>query len=42
MKDLQNVFNYIDAHADEAVQDLETFVQQPSVSAQNIGLESCA
>ncbi len=40
--DLQEIFNYIDAHADEAVQDLQTFVQQPSISAQNVGLEDCA
>lgn len=42
MRGLQAVFDYIDAHADEAVRDLQTFVQQPSVSAQNIGLEACA
>ena len=40
--DLQEIFDYIDAHADEAVQDLQTFVQKPSISAQNIGLEDCA
>lgn len=42
MSDLQDVFAYIDAHADEAVRDLQTLVQQPSVSAQNVGLEACA
>ena len=39
---MQDIFDYIDAHADEAVQDLQTLVQQPSISAQNIGLEDCA
>ncbi len=39
---LREIFDYIDAHADEAVQDLQTFVQQPSISAQNVGLEDCA
>jgi acetylornithine deacetylase/succinyl-diaminopimelate desuccinylase-like protein len=39
---LQAVFDYIDAHADEYVRDLQTFVRQPSVSAQNIGLRECA
>lgn len=42
MKGLQDVFDYIDAHADEAVEDLQTFVRQPSVSAQNVGLDECA
>ncbi len=41
-ENLQEIFDYIDAHADEAVQDLQTFVQQPSISAQNVGLEACA
>ena len=40
--DLREIFDYIDAHADEAVKDLQTFVQQPSISAQNVGLENCA
>ena len=40
--DLQRVFDWIDAHRDEAIADLQRFVQQPSVSAQNIGLEECA
>ncbi len=40
--DMQDIFDYIDAHADEAVQDLQTFVRQPSISAQNVGLEDCA
>ncbi len=40
--DLQDIFDYIDAHAEEAVQDLQTLVRQPSISAQNVGLEDCA
>jgi acetylornithine deacetylase/succinyl-diaminopimelate desuccinylase-like protein len=39
---LKAVFAYIDAHAEEAVADLRRFLRQPSVSAQNIGLEPCA
>ncbi|TSA81742.1 M20/M25/M40 family metallo-hydrolase [Deinococcus detaillensis] len=39
---LQAVFDHIDAHADEAVKTLRTLLRQPSVSAQNIGLETCA
>lgn len=40
--DLQDIFDYIDAHADESVRDLQELVQQPSISAQNVGLEDCA
>jgi acetylornithine deacetylase/succinyl-diaminopimelate desuccinylase-like protein len=39
---MQEIYDYIDAHADEFVRDLQTFVQQPSVSAQDIGLRDCA
>ena len=39
---LQVTFDWIDAHRDEAIADLQRFVQQPSVSAQNVGLEECA
>ena len=39
---MQEIYDYIDAHADEFVRDLQTFVQQPSVSAQDIGLWECA
>jgi acetylornithine deacetylase/succinyl-diaminopimelate desuccinylase-like protein len=39
---LQKVFEYIDTHAAESVADLQHFLRQPSVSAQNIGLEPCA
>jgi len=40
--ELQTAFDWIDAHRDEAIADLQRFVQQKSVSAQNIGLEECA
>jgi acetylornithine deacetylase/succinyl-diaminopimelate desuccinylase-like protein len=39
---LEQVFKYIDDHAAESVADLQRFLRQPSVSAQNIGLEPCA
>ena len=39
---LDAVMAYIDAHRDEAVEDLRTLLQQPSVSAHNQGLEPCA
>ena len=35
---MQDVYDWIDANADECVRDLQRFVQQPSISAQNIGL----
>jgi acetylornithine deacetylase/succinyl-diaminopimelate desuccinylase-like protein len=41
-EELKPVFDWIDAHEDEAVRDLQRLVQQPSISAQNIGLEECA
>ena len=40
--ELQTAFDWIDAHRDEAIVDLQRLVQQPSISAQNIGLEACA
>ncbi|MEZ4831137.1 MAG: M20/M25/M40 family metallo-hydrolase [Caldilineaceae bacterium] len=39
---LQSVFDWIDAHRDEAIADLQTLVRQESVSAQRRGLEECA
>ncbi|MBO6623764.1 M20/M25/M40 family metallo-hydrolase [Boseongicola sp. H5] len=39
---MKDIYAYIDAHADEFVADLQTFVRQPSVSAQDIGLRDCA
>ena len=40
--ELQAVFDRIDAQRDRAIADLQRLVQQPSVSAQNIGLNECA
>lgn len=40
--ELQAAFDWIDAHRDEAIADLQRLVQQVSISAQNIGLEECA
>ena len=39
---MKDIYAYIDAHAAEFVADLQTFVQQPSISAQDIGLRECA
>lgn len=39
---MKDIYAYIDAHADEFVADLQAFVRQPSVSAQDIGLRDCA
>ena len=39
---MQPIYDWIDQHADECIGDLQRFVQQPSISAQNIGLRDCA
>jgi len=39
---LKQVFEWIDAHRDEAIEDLQRLCRQPSISAQKIGLEECA
>jgi acetylornithine deacetylase/succinyl-diaminopimelate desuccinylase-like protein len=39
---MQPVYDWIDAHADECIRDLQRFVRQPSISAQNVGLRECA
>lgn len=39
---MQDIYDYIDAHAEEYIGDLQTLVRQPSISAQNIGLRECA
>ena len=39
---LKAVYDWIDAHADECVRDLQRLVRQPSISAQNVGLRECA
>src|SRR6476619_6825335 len=40
--ELRAVFAWIDDHVDEAIADLQRLVQQPSISAQGIGLDECA
>ena len=39
---MQPIYDWIDAHAEECIRDLQRFVQQPSISAQNVGLRECA
>lgn len=39
---MQDIYDWIDANADECVRDLQRLVQQPSISAQDIGLRECA
>ena len=39
---MQAVYDWIDANADECVRDLQDFVRQPSISAQNVGLREGA
>jgi acetylornithine deacetylase/succinyl-diaminopimelate desuccinylase-like protein len=37
-----NVLKHVDSHMDDLVSDLQTLIQQPSVSAKNEGIEECA
>jgi acetylornithine deacetylase/succinyl-diaminopimelate desuccinylase-like protein len=39
---MQDVYDHIERHAEEAVADLQRLVRQPSISAQNVGLRECA
>ena len=39
---MQPVYDWIDAHADECIRDLQRLVRQPSISAQGVGLRACA
>jgi len=36
------IFNYIDAHQDEHVAHIQTWVRQPSVSWDDMGVPECA
>ena len=38
MRDLQKIYDYVDAHAQEYIELLQKFCRQPSISAQNIGM----
>src|SRR5688572_24458783 len=42
MQDMQDIYDWIDAHRDELVTELQELLRQPSISAQNVGLEECA
>ncbi|MCC6174207.1 MAG: M20/M25/M40 family metallo-hydrolase [Chloroflexi bacterium] len=39
---LDEVWAYVDTHADEMLTQLETLVRQPSISAQDVGVKECA
>ena len=39
---MQDIYDWIDAHRDELVAELQTLLRQPSISAQKIGLDECA
>ena len=39
---MQPIYDWIDAHADECIRDLQRLVRQPSISAQGMGLRECA
>jgi acetylornithine deacetylase/succinyl-diaminopimelate desuccinylase-like protein len=41
-RDLQDVYDYIDAHADESIAELQRLLRQPSVAAQNHGMAEAA
>lgn len=42
MTDLQDIYMWIDDHRDAMVAELQELLRQPSISAQNVGLEECA
>lgn len=42
MTDYQKIEAYLDKNLDSSIQELSTLVAQPSVSAQNFGIEDCA
>ena len=39
---MQPIYDWIDAHAEECVRDLQHLVRQPSISATGVGLRECA
>jgi acetylornithine deacetylase/succinyl-diaminopimelate desuccinylase-like protein len=41
-RQLEAVWGYVDAHAEEMLEQLETLVRQPSISAQDVGVKECA
>jgi len=42
MNQLEAVWAYVDAHAEEMLEQLKTLVRQPSISAQDVGVKACA
>jgi acetylornithine deacetylase/succinyl-diaminopimelate desuccinylase-like protein len=42
MPDYKKIDAYLDSHLDESVAELSRFVAQPSVGAQNWGMQECA
>ena len=39
---MDQIYSYIDEHSDRFIDELATFVKQPSISSQGIGIEDCA
>ena len=39
---MQDIYDWIDAHRDECVEELRTLLRQPSIAAQGVGLDECA
>ena len=39
---MKEIFEYIERNVEEYIKDLQLLIQQPSISAQNIGLRDCA
>ena len=39
---MQDIYSWIEEHRDEQVAELQELLRQPSISAQNIGLDECA
>src|SRR5918992_1341190 len=42
MSQIEAVWGYVDAHAEEMLEQLKTLVRQPSISAQDVGVKECA
>ena len=39
---MEQIYEYIDTHWPEAIEDLKRYCAQPSISAQGIGITECA
>ena len=42
MSNYKKIDSYIETNLDQSLSELSTYVSQPSISAQNIGLKECA